>query len=1114
MPEGQVIGRVSVRVLPDTSDFRRRANQQLNAVEKQLSEVMVQTRANLDGAVRDMLEGIRRINAENRAMDSRKIRFHATFARSSMDEEITKAIRALEAKAANRKVKLSADLVAGTAQLDLDQQALDRVRRQLDDWRSENDPIKVYVRPELATGFTTAINQRLNYIARPRSVPLIPHLDNTAVAKVATALAALSGARVLTGWFRTLGRVLGNLDKSVPVIGSIAVAVAGLGASGIAATSNLAALSASLASIAGSALALPGILGGLALGIGVTVIAFKDAGKVLPDVKQRFTELRDAISSNFWAAAEQPIRRLVDGLLPQFSAGIRTAATDIGEFFGSFADKLNGSLDGALAGMFADLSKSIDIATGSTADLANIITVLGKTGAGYLPRLAKWFVDIADRFNAWLSTAAADGRLTGWIDAGIIALKNFWTVLTSVWDILGGVATAAEAAGGSVLASLAASLAHVAKVVNSPGFQSGLIGVFSAAHTAMQLIADISGPAVQALFTELASTLKTILPSVGVTIGNLLNGVASALAQPAFQGGLVAMFRGIEQAVTALAPAFGPVGVALGDLAGLVGTFAATLGPLAATAFTAIAKALSAISPVLQQLIPMLGGALLAAFTALSPVIAQVTSAIAGLVTGGLIPALTTAFGSLGPTVGTLVPLIGQVLATAIAALTPILTAIGALLAQIAPVIAQFATAILPVLMPLLTAVGTALGAIITALAPLVGALLNLLTSILIPIAQAVMSVVTEALPGLQAAFTRLAEAVMPLIVALQAVVDFLMPVLAPAVKFVAKVLVDSLIAAIEGVAKVFTGVVNVIKGLWNILAGIFTGDWPRVWEGVKQVFLGIWDAIVGAFQVILNVGILGVAKKALAAVKEAWTAAWNAVKSAATAVWNGLKAAFDALLGGLKSAASGGLSAIKGFFSSAWDNIKAACATAWNAIKSAVTEGIGKVVSTVKELPGKAKSALGNIGSVLVDAGKQLIQGFINGIKGMFGAVKNKLGELTSKLTSWKGPAPRDRVLLYGAGRLVIDGFISGLESRYAAVRKSLAGLTEDVGKTAITVPAVPPAHARRASTELTAALADRTAGDGPVTKVLNYYAAPGASLSSEEDLFKAASRARMVGW
>ena len=56
-----------------------------------------------------------------------------------------------------------------------------------------------------------------------------------------------------------------------------------------------------------------------------------------------------------------------------------------------------------------------------------------------------------------------------------------------------------------------------------------------------------------------------------------------------------------------------------------------------------------------------------------------------------------------------------------------------------------------------------------------------------------------------------------------------------------------------------------------------------------------------------------------------------------------------------------------------------------------------------------------------------------------MFGEVKGTLSDLTSKLTDWKGPAHRDRVLLVGAGQLVIDGFITGLESRYDAVRDSL---------------------------------------------------------------------------
>jgi hypothetical protein len=62
---------------------------------------------------------------------------------------------------------------------------------------------------------------------------------------------------------------------------------------------------------------------------------------------------------------------------------------------------------------------------------------------------------------------------------------------------------------------------------------------------------------------------------------------------------------------------------------------------------------------------------------------------------------------------------------------------------------------------------------------------------------------------------------------------------------------------------------------------------------------------------------------------------------------------------------------------------------------------------------------------------------------------VKTILGDLTSKLTSWKGPAEPDATLLKSSGQLVIEGFITGPESRYGAVKESLRGLAQDIAST-----------------------------------------------------------------
>jgi phage-related protein len=111
-----------------------------------------------------------------------------------------------------------------------------------------------------------------------------------------------------------------------------------------------------------------------------------------------------------------------------------------------------------------------------------------------------------------------------------------------------------------------------------------------------------------------------------------------------------------------------------------------------------------------------------------------------------------------------------------------------------------------------------------------------------------------------------------------------------------------------------------------------------------------------------------------------------------------------------------------------------------------ATKKGVADVVSWFKSLPSKAKSALGSLGGVLLNAGKSLISGFINGIKGMFGSVKSTLGGLTDKLTSWKGPAPLDKKILTPNGRMVIQGFQRGISKQTPVLRRQLQGLTSDL--------------------------------------------------------------------
>lgn len=236
-----------------------------------------------------------------------------------------------------------------------------------------------------------------------------------------------------------------------------------------------------------------------------------------------------------------------------------------------------------------------------------------------------------------------------------------------------------------------------------------------------------------------------------------------------------------------------------------------------------------------------------------------------------------------------------------------------------------------------------------------------------------------------------------------------------------------------------------------DLIVSVFQGlaaNWDTIWQGISTVVSGVWQVISSVISTVVGV-ISGIIQVWTSALSGDWQGVWDGIKQIVSSVWDGIKGVINGALSIVKGYITGAMGVISGIFSGVWSSISSTVSGAWNGIKSAISSGVSSAISTISSLPSRALSALGNLDSTLWNAGKSLIQGFINGISSMFGSVKSKLGSLTSSLTSWKGPADYDAVLLTPAGRLVIDGFIRGLESRYGAVRRSLGALTGMVADT-----------------------------------------------------------------
>ncbi len=234
--------------------------------------------------------------------------------------------------------------------------------------------------------------------------------------------------------------------------------------------------------------------------------------------------------------------------------------------------------------------------------------------------------------------------------------------------------------------------------------------------------------------------------------------------------------------------------------------------------------------------------------------------------------------------------------------------------------------------------------------------------------------------------------------------------------------------------------IINVFQGL--------AANWDTIWQGISTVVSGVWQVISSVISTVVGV-ISGIIQVWTSALSGDWQGVWDGIKQIVSSVWSGIQGVISGALSIVKGYITGALGVISGVFSGVWSSISSTVSGAWSSITSAISSGVATAVSYVSSLPSRALSALGNLGSTLWNAGKSLIQGFINGISSMIGSVRDTLGSLTSSLTSWKGPADYDAILLTPAGRLVIDGFIRGLESRYGAVRRSLGALTGMVADT-----------------------------------------------------------------
>ena len=185
----------------------------------------------------------------------------------------------------------------------------------------------------------------------------------------------------------------------------------------------------------------------------------------------------------------------------------------------------------------------------------------------------------------------------------------------------------------------------------------------------------------------------------------------------------------------------------------------------------------------------------------------------------------------------------------------------------------------------------------------------------------------------------------------------------------------------------IWNGFISWIVGLWNGIIGtakaVFLGIGTAIitaWNWIKTKTSDVWNAIINWIKDTWN-KIITTISDAVNKVKNWISDAWTMIKTMTAKLWNGIKMAIARAIVSAVRTVQDKVQQIKNWITNTWNRVKNTTSNAWSGIKNAVRNGINGAVNFVRRLPGRALSALGNIGSKLYNSGKAMIDGFKDGI-------------------------------------------------------------------------------------------------------------------------------------
>ncbi|MFF4412113.1 phage tail tape measure protein [Streptosporangium sp. NPDC001559] len=209
----------------------------------------------------------------------------------------------------------------------------------------------------------------------------------------------------------------------------------------------------------------------------------------------------------------------------------------------------------------------------------------------------------------------------------------------------------------------------------------------------------------------------------------------------------------------------------------------------------------------------------------------------------------------------------------------------------------------------------------------------------------------------------------------------------------------DDVIATVTWLVDTFLSIWNgfwgTVSGAIKIAKGLLTGDMEEVKEGLRK----IWDSL--------------------------WQMAEDQVKRSIAAI---------------KSSASKG-----------WEDLRSDTVAVWNRMTKAINDGVQDAIKYVQGLPKKINTVFANVGNWLLQAGRDLINGMINGIRAKAGeladSARNVVNSAVTAAKNALGIHSPSKVF-EEIGKWTVQGLVVGLTKEGTNAASTVEKMVEDIKK------------------------------------------------------------------